>query len=134
MIAGTRARLTRAISFSTGAMPAVDDLAAELVYVLVDPVDQAKPRTLITFLGEPTANIGEIIVSVAFACQLRGEYPVVVMSELRPDLIAASPAPIEFVPSARYLPFEAEQYSATSTAVGRSWSQSGILRTRSTST
>ena len=119
MIAGTRARLARAISFSAGALPVVDDVAAGLVYVLVDPVDQAKPRTLITFLGEPPANIGEIVVSVAVACQLRGEYPVVVMSELRPDLIASSPAPIEFVPSARHLPFGAEEYQRY---VHRRWS------------
>ena len=97
MIAGTRARLARAISLSAGALPVVDDVAAGLVYVLVDPVDQAKPRTLITFLGEPPANIGEIVVSVAVACQLRGEYPVVVMSEIRPDLIASSRRLVEDV-------------------------------------
>ena len=57
--------------------------------------------------------------SVAFACRLRGEYPVVVMSELRPDLIAVSTAPIEFIPTFRHLPFRADEYERY---VQRRWS------------
>ena len=105
-------------SDSSAAADAADD-PASIVYVLTDPVEEAKPRSLITFLGEPPENIGEIIASVAFACRLRGEYPVVVMSELKPDLIAVSTAPIEFIPTFRHLPFRPDEYERY---VQRRWS------------
>lgn len=96
-----------------------DDPAAALVYVLTNPDDQKKPRTLITYLGAPPENIGEIIASVAIVCQRKGEYPVAVMSELRPDVIATSAIPIEFIPTWRHLPFGADVYSRY---VHRRWS------------
>ncbi|WP_353646380.1 hypothetical protein [Mesorhizobium sp. WSM2239] len=97
----------------------VDDPAAQLVYVLADPVDEAKPRSLISYLGEPPESIGEILNSVAVACRLRDEYPVVVMSELRPDLIAVNVVPIEFIPTRRHLPFAASEYERY---IRRRWS------------
>lgn len=84
--------------------------ADDIRYVLADAADEAKPRTLITFLGEPPANIAEILNSVAVACQLRGEYPIAAMSELRPDLIAVSPVPIEFLPTFDHLAVKADEY------------------------
>jgi hypothetical protein len=109
-----KASLTRANS--SGAM---DNPEARLVYVLANPLDEPKPRSLITYLGEPPISIGEILNSVAVACQLRGEYPVVVMSELRPDLIAINMVPIEFIPTLRHLPFAVSEYEHY---VRRRWS------------
>ena len=116
VIGRIRARLAKAES--SAAADAADD-PASIVYVLTDPVEEAKPRSLITFLGEPPENIGEILTSVAFACRLRGEYPVVVMSELKPDLIAVSTAPIEFIPTFRHLPSRPDEYERY---VQRRWS------------
>jgi hypothetical protein len=117
VIGRIRARLSKAAS--SGTAKAAGDPAAQIVYVLTDPVEEAKPRSLITFLGDPPENIGEIITSVAFACRLRGEYPVVVMSELKPDLIAVSTAPIEFIPTFRHLPSRPDEYERY---VQRRWS------------
>src|SRR5262249_38641801 len=64
--------------------------------------EDAKPRSLISLLGEPPANIDEVLESVAVACRSRGEFPVAVMSELRPRLIATSTVPIEFIPTRRH--------------------------------
>ena len=117
VIGRIRARLAKA--GSPGAVDATVDPAARIAYVLTDPVEEAKPRSLITFLGEPPDNIGEILTSVAFACRLSGEYPVVVMSELKPELIAVSTAPIEFIPTFRHLPMKADEYERY---VQRRWS------------
>ncbi|GLS29169.1 hypothetical protein SAMN04488498_101715 [Mesorhizobium albiziae] len=110
VIDSIKARLSGRASSATTSDGAVDDPAAQLVYVLANPIDEAKPRCLITYLGVPTENVGEILNSVADACQLRGEYPVVVMSELRPDLIAVNMVPMEFIPTLRYLPFAPSEY------------------------
>jgi hypothetical protein len=69
-----------------------------------------KPRSLIALLGEPPANVAEVLESVASACRANGEVPVAVMSELRPGLIAAATVPIEFMPARRYLPVSAAEY------------------------
>lgn len=90
--------------------PLIESFVDDLVYVLADPADEAKPRSLISYLGEPPESIGDILNSVAVACQLRDEYPVVVMSELRPDLIAVNVVPMEFIPTRRHLPFAASEY------------------------
>jgi len=108
MIGRIRARLSKPPAAE--AAKALDDPAAQIVYVLTDAIEQAKPRSLITFLGDPPENVGEIVGSVVFACRLRGEYPVAVMSELRPDMIAVSTAPIEFIPSFRHLPMKTDEY------------------------
>ena len=113
-----RAGLAAATPAGSGA-GAADDPDPGIRYVLADPVDEAKPRTLITFLGELPENIGEILNSVAVACQLRGEYPVAAMSELKPDLIAVSPVPIEFIPTSKHLPVKADEYERY---VHRRWS------------
>lgn len=110
-----RARLAKTVA-PAAAAPAAD---AGLAYVLTDPAQEARPRTLISFLAEPPDNIGEIVISVAYACELRGEYPVLVMSELRAGLIAASTVPIEFMPTRRHLPFDPDEYERY---VGRRWS------------
>jgi hypothetical protein len=81
-----------------------------LRYVLADATEDAKPRSLISLLGDPPPNIAEVLESVAFACRSRREFPVAVMSELRPDLIAVSTVPIEFMPTRRYLPVRADEY------------------------
>ena len=87
-----------------------DDPLVALRYVLTDPVKEAMPRTLISILGAAPASVGEIIQSVATACRQRGEYPVAVLSELLPEVIAQSDIPIEFIPSRRYLPGDGEAY------------------------
>jgi hypothetical protein len=110
VIDSIKARLTGTASSATASDGAVDDPTAQLVYVLADAIDEAKPRSLITYLGAPPENIGEILNSVAVACRLRGEYPVVVMSELRPDLIAVNIVPMEFIPTLRHLPFAPSEY------------------------
>jgi hypothetical protein len=70
----------------------------------------AKPRSLIALLGEPPPNVVEVLESVASACRASGEFPVAVMSELRPGLIATATVPIEFMPARRYLPVTAGEY------------------------
>ena len=90
-----RARRDSAIGPATG---------ESLRYQLLDEAEDTKPRCLISFLGELPQNIAEIVDTVVVACRDRGEFPVVVMSELRPDLIAANSAPIEFIPTRYYLP------------------------------
>jgi hypothetical protein len=90
-----------------------------LRYILVDAAEDARPRSLISVLGEPPPNVGEVLESVAFACRSRGEFPVAVMSELRPDLIAVSTVPIEFMPTRRYLPVRPDEYERH---VRRRWS------------
>lgn len=118
MIDSLKARLIGASS-APATESVVGSLAAQLVYVLADPADEAKPRCLVSYLGEPPESIGEILNSVAVACQLRDEYPVVVMSELRPDLIAVNVVPMEFIPTRRHLPFAAGEYEHY---VRRRWS------------
>jgi hypothetical protein len=88
-------------------------------YVLADAVEDAKPRSLISALGDPPSNLGEVLESVAFACRAKGEFPVVVVSELRPGLIAASTVPIEFMPTRQYLPVRPDEYERH---VRRRWS------------
>ncbi|TCU24660.1 hypothetical protein EV130_106253 [Rhizobium azibense] len=75
-----------------------------LLYVLQDPVEEAKARSLISVLGVMPANLREILDAAVEACRANGEFPVVVLSELRPDLTAASSAPLEFLPTRGYLP------------------------------
>lgn len=82
----------------------VEDSAPDIGYVLIDPKDQEKPRTLISYLGPMAENAADVIESVRQACLLRSEFPVVVLSELRPDLMTSSEAPVEFLPGARHLP------------------------------
>ena len=88
-------------------------------YVLADAIEDARPRSLISALGDPPSNLGEVLESVAFACRSKGEFPVAVVSELRPDLIAASTVPIEFLPTRRYLPVKLDEYERH---VRRRWS------------
>ncbi|MBB4275385.1 hypothetical protein [Rhizobium mongolense] len=75
-----------------------------LLYVLQDPKEEARPRSIISVLGMMPANLPEILDTAVEACRANGEFPVVVLSELRPDLIAASSAPLEFLPTRSYLP------------------------------
>jgi hypothetical protein len=82
-------------------------------------IEDAKPRTLISVLGEPPPKVGEMLESVAFACRAIGEFPVAIMSELRPELISASTMPIEFLPTREYLPVGAHEYHRH---VRRRWS------------
>jgi uncharacterized HAD superfamily protein/hypoxanthine phosphoribosyltransferase len=89
----------------------VEDSAPDISYVLIDANDQAKPRTLISYLGPVTENVGEVIRSVRQACLLRSEYPVIVLSELRPDIMTSSEAPVEFLPEMRHVPaLKADEY------------------------
>jgi hypothetical protein len=99
-----RALGTRPDAAATEAAAPTDDPLLALRYVLTDPAKEAMPRTLISILGAAPGNVGEIIRSVAAACRQRGEYPVAVLSELLPEVIAESDIPIEFMPSRRYLP------------------------------
>ncbi len=109
LLATISARLARAGRLGAGAAePAAP--ADELAYVLSNPTEEAKPRTLVGMLGEPSDNVAEVIESVATACRLRGEYPVALMSSLRPDVIAASTVPIEFMPTHAHLSFDAATY------------------------
>lgn len=118
LIAGIKAKLANLAS--TGAVPAAaSDPAAQLAYVLANPADEAKPRTLVTFLGEVPQNIDEILEAVAAACRLRGEYPVALMTELKPDLIATCSMPIEFMPTRGHLPLPEDEYEDY---VQRRWS------------
>lgn len=89
----------------------VEDSAPDISYVLIDPNDQAKPRTLISYLGPMTENIAEVIESVRQACLLKGEFPVIILSELRPELMTSIEAPVEFLPEMRHVPaLKADQY------------------------
>lgn len=78
--------------------------------MLACAIEDAKPRCLISMLGDMPANAGEVLEAVALACRGKGEFPVAVVSELRPDLIAASTVPIEFMPTRRYLPVRPHEY------------------------
>jgi hypothetical protein len=51
-----------------------------------------------------TANLAQVLDTAVEACRVNAEFPVVVLSELRPDLIAASSAPFEFIPTRSHLP------------------------------
>jgi hypothetical protein len=79
-------------------------------YAFAQPDQDARPRSLIALLGEVPANAGEVLESVAAACRADGEFPVAVMSELRPRLIATASLPIEFMPAHRYLPVAVGSY------------------------
>lgn len=72
-------------------------------YVLADEDNEARARTLISLLGDMPPNIAEVLDAVSSACRANEEFPVIIMSELRPDLIAVSTTPIEFLPSRRHL-------------------------------
>jgi hypothetical protein len=98
---------------------ASDEEPGSIRYVLADAIEDAKPRSLISALGDPPLNLGEMLESVAFACRRKGEFPVAVVSELRPGLIAASTVPIEFLPTRRYLPVRPDEYERH---VRRRWS------------
>lgn len=104
-------RLVRRSAVPPDAAEAADP-AAGLVYVLTDPALEAMPRTLVNLLGEPPDNAHEIIASVAQACRQRGEYPVAVMSELRPEIVSASAFPVEFIPTFGHLPLGADAYES----------------------
>ena len=113
-----RARIQRARSQNSGAASAAP--GEGLRYSLLDEAEDAKPRCLISFLGKPPQNIAEILDTVVVACRDRGEFPVVTMSELRPDLIAVNSAPIEFIPTRHHLPLlTADEYERY---VRRRWS------------
>lgn len=100
--------------------PAVMPAAAvSMRLALESQSEDAKPRTLISALGERSPNIGEMLESVALACRAIGEFPVAIMSELRPELISVSTMPIEFLPTRDYLPVEAHEYDRH---VRRRWS------------
>ena len=91
-----------------------------LRYSLLDEAEDSKPRCLISFLGKLPENIAEILDTVVVACRNRGEFPVVTMSELRPDLIAVNSAPIEFIPTRHHLSLlTADEYERY---VRRRWS------------
>jgi hypothetical protein len=105
-----RALGTRSDGAASDAAAQPEDPIVALRYVLTDPVKEAMPRTLISILGAAPGNVGEIILSVATACRQRGEYPVAVLSELLPEVIARSEIPIEFLPSRRYLPGDGAAY------------------------
>lgn len=73
-------------------------------YVFNDATLQAKPRSLISVLGTMPANLAEVLDTAVQACRANAELPVVVLSELRLDLMAARSAPLEFIPTRRHLP------------------------------
>lgn len=101
------------------AQAATEDTADSIRLALESPIEDARPRTLITALGEQSSNLGEMLESVAHACRALGEFPVAIMSELRPDLISVSTMPIEFLPTREYLPVEVHEYDRY---VRRRWS------------
>ncbi len=88
-------------------------------YVLGSAVEDAKPRCLISVLGTPPRDIGEVLESVAFVCRRNREFPVAVMTELPPGLIAASTMPIEFLPTRDHLPVRPDEYERH---IRRRWS------------
>jgi hypothetical protein len=101
-------------------VPAVMPAAAGSIRLALESQSEdAKPRTLISVLGELSPNVGEMLESVALACRVTGEFPVAIMSELRPELISVATMPIEFLPTRDYLPVEAHEYDRH---VRRRWS------------
>lgn len=88
-----------------GHMPTAqpDADAHGLRYVLADPALDARPRTLISFLGDLPETIAEMMETQADICRGSGGFPVAVVSELCPDLIAAGTMPIEFLPPRSHL-------------------------------
>lgn len=105
-----RAAINARDSGVSGASAAPAEEAGSIRYVLSLAVEDAKPRSLIAMLGDPPPNVGDILESVASACRANGEFPVAVMSELRPGLIAMATVPIEFMPTRRYLPVREDEY------------------------
>jgi hypothetical protein len=101
--------------------PVTDNGASDtLRYVLADAAADARPRILISFLGALPKNIGEILESVAYSCRAKGEFPVAVVADLRPELMAVSATPIEFIPTRRHLfVLDADEYQRF---VRRRWS------------
>ena len=95
---------------AAAAVPAPGAETETIRYVLASAGEDARPRSLISMLGDLPPNAGEMIEAVAAACREQGEFPVAVLSDLRPDLIAASTLPIEFMPTRRYLPVRADEY------------------------
>lgn len=98
---------------------AMSAAAGSMRLALESPSEDAKPRTLISALGERSPNVGEMLESVALACRAIGEFPVAIMSELRPELISVATMPIEFLPTRDYLPVAAHEYDRY---VRRRWS------------
>ena len=82
----------------------VHDSAPDIGYVLIDPDSQSRPRTLVSYLGPMSENVVDVIGSVREACVRRSEFPIVVVSELRPDLMSSYGVPVEFLPTLRHLP------------------------------
>jgi hypothetical protein len=82
---------------------ATEDERDRLRYVLTDEADDARPRSLVSLLCALPPNVAEVLDSVTASCRGKGEFPVVVLPELRPDLTAVSSVPIEFIPTRRHL-------------------------------
>jgi uncharacterized HAD superfamily protein/adenine/guanine phosphoribosyltransferase-like PRPP-binding protein len=81
----------------------VQDSAPDIGYVLIDPHTQSQPRTLVSCLGPIGENVADVIGSVSEACLRRSEFPVVLMSELRPELMKSFGAPVEFLPTLKHV-------------------------------
>ena len=99
--------------------PGEDELDS-LFYVLLDEEMEKRPRVLISLLGDPGENPEEVLGSISDICLARAEFPVVVMSDLQPALLATSTAPVEFLPQRKHVPLlGAEDYRRY---VARRWS------------
>ncbi|TCN34089.1 hypothetical protein [Sinorhizobium americanum] len=94
----------------TSAIDSADE-ERSLNYIFHDPALEAIPRSLISVLGTMPDNLVDILDTAVQACRANAEFPVVVLSELRLDLIAARSAPVEFIPTCLHLPsVPAENY------------------------
>lgn len=92
---------------------AIDSAEEEkrLNYVFHDPTHEVNPRSLISVLGTMPDNLVDILDTAVQACRANAELPIIVLSELRLDLIAARSAPMEFIPTRGHLPsVPAENY------------------------
>lgn len=97
-------KTANALPSSEDADMRTDGSVLDIGYVLLNSNDQSKPRTLISYLGPAADNVAEVIESVRHACLLKSEFPIVVLTEFRQDLMVSCETPIEFLPEMRHVP------------------------------
>jgi hypothetical protein len=68
-----------------------------------DPVRDGLPRCLVGLLGPLPDGADRLLAGVVRGCRDNGDLPVVVLSELRPDLAVLLDVPVDFVPSRHHL-------------------------------
>jgi hypothetical protein len=68
-----------------------------------DPGRDGLPRCLVSLLGPLPGDADRLLGGIVRGCRDNGDLPVVVLSELRPDLAVRLDGPVDFVPSRHHL-------------------------------